>query len=121
MQARMKNPGVVGARRPSDGTAGYHSETISSRALTSATHGSGREVSVSHKDVVPAGYGPAGSGRYGVGPRPAGTSPASAEVPMPPIISGCPRAHQMARPVRTNSIELGSVGWGLDRYDPPLP
>ena len=96
------------ARRPSEGAAGYHRETISSRAFTPGTHGSGREVSVSHTDVVPAGYGPVGSGRYGVGPRPAGTSPASAEVPMPPIITAHPRAHEMARQVRTKLIKVGS-------------
>src|SRR6516165_6382937 len=71
------------AGRPSVGAAGYHRETISSRALTPAAQGSGREVSVSHKDVVPTGHGPVGSGRYG-GWRCPGTSPASAEVPMPP-------------------------------------
>ena len=43
------------ARRPSDGTAGYHRETISSRAFTPAAQGSGREVSVRCTDVVPAG------------------------------------------------------------------
>jgi hypothetical protein len=59
------------ARRPSDGTAGYHGETISSRAFTAGTHGSGRDVSVSHTEAVPPGYGLVGSGRYGVGPRPA--------------------------------------------------
>ena len=46
------------ARRPSGDVAGYHRETISSRALTPAAQGSGREVSVSHKDVVPTGPGP---------------------------------------------------------------
>ena len=79
--------------------------TISSCAFTPGTQGSGREVSVSHTEAVPAGYGPVGSGRYGVGPRPVGTSPASAEVPMPPIITT--RPHQMARPVRTELIEVG--------------
>src|ERR1700722_11824356 len=78
---------------PSDGTAGYHSETISSRAFTPAAQGSGREMSFRHKDVVPTGYGPVGSGRHGVGPGPASASPASAEVPMPPIITG--RAHHI--------------------------
>src|SRR5437868_2803183 len=48
------------ARLPSGEAAGYHSETISSRALTPATQGSGRAVSLSHTDVVPAGYGPVG-------------------------------------------------------------
>src|ERR1700759_1681347 len=75
------------ARRPSDGAAGYHRETISSRALTPAAQGSGRETSVSHTDVVPTGHGPVGTGRDGVGPGPAGPSPASAEVPTPPIIT----------------------------------
>src|SRR5271166_1398242 len=75
------------ARRPSDGTAGYHRETISSRAFTPATHGSGREVSCSHTEAVPTGYGPVGSGRYGVGPRRVGTSSASAEVPMQAIVN----------------------------------
>jgi hypothetical protein len=51
------------ARRPSDGAAGYHSETISSRAFTPGAQGSGRETSVRHKDVVPTGHGPVGSGR----------------------------------------------------------
>src|SRR6516165_8579293 len=85
------------AVRPSVGAAGYHRETISSRALTSAAQGSGREVSVSHKDVVPTGNGPVGSGRYGVCLRP-GASPASAEVPMPPIITAA-----MDRAVPTHS------------------
>jgi hypothetical protein len=71
------------ARRPSDGVAGYHSETISSRALTPAAQGSGREASLRYKDVVPTGHGPVGSGRYGLC---SGTSLASAKVPMPPII-----------------------------------
>src|SRR5580704_10812965 len=82
------------ARRPSDGIAGYHTETISSRALTPVAQGSGREVSVSHKDVIPTGHGPVGSGRYSVGPCPAGASPASAEIPMPPIITGRAQPHQ---------------------------
>jgi hypothetical protein len=43
------------ARGPSDGTAGYHTETISSRALTPETHGSGRELCVSHTEAVPTG------------------------------------------------------------------
>ena len=43
------------ARGPSADAAGYHRETISSRAFTPAAQGSGREVSVSHKDVVPTG------------------------------------------------------------------
>jgi len=85
------------ARRPSDGTAGYHRETISSRAFTPGTHGSGREVSVSHREAVPAGYGPVGSGRYGAGPRPVGTSPASAEVPMPPSIFAHARVSTLTR------------------------
>src|SRR3984957_14153609 len=85
---------MYAARRPSGEVAGYHRETISSRVLTPAAQGSGREVSVSHKDVVPTGHGPVGSGRYGVRPCPAGASPAPAEVPMPPIITGRPHAHQ---------------------------
>src|ERR1700761_671685 len=81
------------ARRPSDGIAGYHSETISSRAFTPAAHGSGRDASVSHKEVTPTGHGPVGSGRDGVCRCAASASPAPAEVPMPPIITGwpCPR------------------------------
>src|SRR6516165_11315214 len=71
------------AVRPSVGAAGYHRETISSRAVTPAAQGSGREVSVSHKDVVPTGHGPVGSGRHGVCPGPASASPAPAEAPMP--------------------------------------
>jgi hypothetical protein len=51
------------ARGPSDGAAGYHSETISSRAFTPAAQGSGRETSFRHKAVVPTGDGPVGSGR----------------------------------------------------------
>src|SRR5580693_9089704 len=78
------------ARRPSDGVAGYHRETISSRALTPAAQGSGREVSFRYKDVVPTGPGPVGSGRYGVCPGATGASPASAKVPMPLIITGRP-------------------------------
>src|ERR1700689_2617208 len=75
---------MYGARRPSGEVAGYHSETISSRAVTPAAQGSAREASVSHKDVVPAGHGPVGSGRRGVRPGPASASSASAEAPMPP-------------------------------------
>src|SRR6516164_10689413 len=56
---------MYGARRPSGEVAGYHRETISSRAVTPATQGSGREVSVSHKGVVPTGHGPVGLGRHG--------------------------------------------------------
>src|SRR5438132_798509 len=56
------------ARGPPDEAAGYHRETISSRTLTPATQGSGRAVSLSHTDVVPAGYGPVGSGRHSAGP-----------------------------------------------------
>jgi hypothetical protein len=51
---------MYGAGRPSGVAAGYHRETISSRAATPAAHGSRREASVSHRDVVPAGYGPVG-------------------------------------------------------------
>jgi hypothetical protein len=71
---------MYGAGRPSDGAAGYHRETISSRATAPAAQGSGREVSVRHKDVVPAGHGPVGAGRHSAGPCPAGVSPASADV-----------------------------------------
>jgi hypothetical protein len=85
------------AGSPSDGTAGYHSETISSRTPASATQGSGRAVSLSHTDVVPAGYGPVGSGRHSAGPCPAGTS--AADAPMPSIITGRPHIPQMARSV----------------------
>ena len=76
------------AVRPSDGVAGYHSETISSRAVTPPAQGSGREVSFRYKDVVPTGHGPVGSGKQSVCPGASGASPASAEVPMPPIITG---------------------------------
>jgi hypothetical protein len=58
---------MYGAFRPPPGVAGYHSDTISSRAAAPAAQGSGREVSVRCKDVVPTGDGPLGSGRYGVG------------------------------------------------------
>jgi len=75
---------MYGARRPSGEVAGYHSETISSRAVTPAAQGSGREVSVSHKGVVPTGHGPVGLGRHGGCPGPASALPASAEAPMPP-------------------------------------
>jgi hypothetical protein len=78
---------MYGARRPSEDVAGYHSETISFRALTPAVQGSGRETSLRYKDVVPTGHGPVGSGRYGVCPCPVGASPASAKVPRPPIIT----------------------------------
>src|ERR1700689_1794469 len=71
------------ARCPSDGVAGYHRETMSSRAFPPSAQGSGRETSVSHKDVVPTGPGPVGSGSDGVCPH---ASPASAELPMPPTI-----------------------------------
>src|SRR5947208_1820803 len=54
---------MYGARSPSDGAAGYHSETISSRALISAAQGSGRERSLRYTDVVPTGDRPVGSGR----------------------------------------------------------
>src|ERR1700761_5551770 len=81
------------ARGPSDRTAVYHSETISSRVFPPAAHGSGREASVSHKDVTPTGYGPVGSGRDGVCRCAASASPAPAEVSMPPILTSwpCPR------------------------------
>ena len=69
---------MYGARRPSGDVAGYHSETISSRTVTPAAQGSGREASVSHKDVVPTGHGPVGGGRQGVRPGPPSASPASA-------------------------------------------
>src|SRR6516162_9808578 len=95
------------ARRPSGVAAGYHKETISSRAVTSAAQGSGREVSVSHKDLVPTGHGPVGSGRYGACPCAASASAASPDVPMPPIITGRPHVAQMAWPVCTNLIEDG--------------
>ena len=88
------------ARRPSDGTAGYHRETISSRAFTPETHGSGREVSVSHTEAVPAGYGPVGSGRHGVCPGATDASPASAKVPMPPIITDQPLPRHSESPDR---------------------
>jgi hypothetical protein len=78
---------MYGAGPPSDGAAGYHRETISSRATAPAAQGSGREVSVSHKDVMPAGPGPVGSGRHSGGLGPAGAPTASADVPMPPIIT----------------------------------
>src|SRR5690348_9889604 len=39
---------------------------MSSLDLAEGTQGSGREVSFSHRDVVPTGWGPVGSGRYGV-------------------------------------------------------
>lgn len=48
--------------RPAD-VAGYHSETISSLAVASATQGSGREVSFRYRDVVPTGWRPVGAGR----------------------------------------------------------
>jgi hypothetical protein len=54
---------MYGARGPSDGIAGYHSDTISSRAFAAGTQGSGREPSVRCKDVVPTGRGPVGPGR----------------------------------------------------------
>src|SRR4029077_12936872 len=63
------------ARRPSEGVAGYHRETISSRAFTPAAQGSGREASFRYKDVVPAEHGPVGSGRYGVCPGATDASP----------------------------------------------
>jgi hypothetical protein len=59
---------------------------MSSRALTPAAHGSGREASVSHNDVVPTGHEPVGSGRYGISP---GASPASAEHPTLPSLPVC--------------------------------
>src|SRR5207247_9983765 len=78
------------ARRPSDGVAGYHRDTISSRVFAPWAQGSGRETSFRHKGVVPTGHGPVGSGRYGVCPGASGAPPESAEVPMPPIITGWP-------------------------------
>ncbi len=113
------------ARRPSDGTAGYHRETISSRTLTPAAQGSGREVSVSHNDVVPAGHGPVGSGRYGACPRATGAPPASAEGPMPPIITGRPRPrHPESRafgPGRPAAVSrsLSEAGWRRERPAEP--
>ena len=56
------------ARGPSDEAAGYHRETISSRRRL-RDPGIGRAVSLSHTDVVPAGYGPVGSGRPGTATR----------------------------------------------------
>ena len=88
------------ARRPSDGIAGYHRETISSRASTPVAQGSGREVSVSHKDVMPTGHRPVGSGRHGVYPSAASASRPSAEVPMPPIITGRPLPPPSGKPPR---------------------
>ena len=79
------------ARGPSDDAAGYHSEIISSRAVTPAAQGSGRETSFRYKDVVPTGHGPVGSGRYGAGSGASGPTPPSAEVPMLPIITDWPR------------------------------
>src|SRR6516225_7124253 len=118
---------MYGARGPSGDVAGYHRETISSRAFTPGTHGSGRELSMSHTEAVPTGYGPVGSGRYGVGPRPAGTSPASAGNPMPPIITARPRAQQMsglmteapARPGHSNPRDLHDRGYRSDAADRP--
>jgi hypothetical protein len=51
------------ARRPLEGSAGYHSETISSLAVTPGTQGSMRETSVRWIDVTPTGWGPVGFGR----------------------------------------------------------
>jgi len=75
------------ARGPSDGVAGYHSETISSRSVTPAAQGSGREVSVRCKDVVPTGHEPVGSGKESKDGLPPCAAPAPAEVPMQPIIT----------------------------------
>jgi hypothetical protein len=59
---------MYSARGPSAAAAGYHRETISSRAFTPAAQGSGREASFRYKDVVPTGRGPVGSGRCGMRP-----------------------------------------------------
>ncbi|GAA0934211.1 hypothetical protein GCM10009560_41100 [Nonomuraea longicatena] len=51
--------------RPGD-LAGYHRETMSSRAFTDGTQGSEREVSCRYRKVVPTGREPVGSGRRSV-------------------------------------------------------
>src|ERR1700734_3505244 len=61
------------ARRPSDDVAGYHRETISSRAAPPGPGGWGGAAPASHNDVRPTGPGPVGSGRRGASPR-AGTA-----------------------------------------------
>src|SRR5271170_1858867 len=106
------------ARRPCDGVAGYHSETISSRAVTPATQGSGREVSVSHKDVVPTGHGPVGSGRHGVCPGPASASSAPAEAPMPPSSPAVLALIKWPWPVGANLMKVGTNDWlsSISRY-----
>src|SRR6266496_5297797 len=117
---------MYGARGPSDGAAGYHRETISSRAFISAAQGSGRETSVSHKAVVPTGDGPVGSGRSGVGCPP--------DPPPPGRDRHRPHEHgeQQAgerehHDSRRNALELGGDAGGIDhehgcyqRRDPPV-
>ena len=88
------------ARGPPADVAGYHSETISSRALTPAAQGSGRETSLRCTDVVPTGHGPVGSGRHGTCPGTSGASPASAKIPMPPIITDWPLPRHPESPDR---------------------
>jgi hypothetical protein len=51
------------ARRPLDGSTGYHRETMSSRAVASWTQGSWRETSFRQTDVAPTGWGPVGLGQ----------------------------------------------------------
>src|ERR1700677_1895588 len=97
------------AGRPSDGIAGYHRETFSSRTFTPVAQGSGREVSVSHKDVMPTGHRPVGSGRHGVYPSAASASRPSAGVPMPPIITGRPLPTPSGKPHATGSVRSGSA------------
>ena len=63
--------------------------------------------------------------QVGVGPRPAGTSSASAEGPMPPIITAHPRANELARKARNRLIKSGlkprSPGSWRTRRWPLLP
>jgi hypothetical protein len=101
------------ARLPSDRIAGYHRETISSRALTPATQGSEREVSVKCKDVMPTGHGPVGSGRHGVCPRPAGELLTPAEAPMPIIARSGTRTSPRTARIKAQAVALGDLpsGW----------
>ncbi|MFI1385772.1 hypothetical protein [Embleya sp. NPDC020886] len=53
---------MYGARAPLDPSDGYHSETINSRARAAGFHGSDRERSTIHTDVVPIAEAPEGAG-----------------------------------------------------------
>ncbi len=72
----------------SDGTTGYHNEPTSSRAFTLVARGSGQEAlgQARGHDADRAWTGRLSQAR--LVPDPPDASPASTEIPMPPIIIG---------------------------------